>query len=188
MTVCTTVYSATARTSEFSSFSFFNDKDDALRRRRSKTKHHHHIQQKHSRTDERKEEEETIDDCDDFENDRGGKRETKELLFADDDEEEERRWLVLRVGGKVSFNDEKRRRFLGRSEELLRLREYERTMFTETTTVDRSSPNDFLDGCTHEQHFRGEGVCGFLFSRGCAEGVRGETSLGVRTSLKIHRV
>lgn len=47
MTVCTTVYSATARTSEFSSFSFFNDKDDALRRRRSKTKHHHHIQQKH---------------------------------------------------------------------------------------------------------------------------------------------
>ena len=46
MTVCTTVYSATARTSEFSSFSFFNDKDDALRRR-SKTKHHHHIQQKH---------------------------------------------------------------------------------------------------------------------------------------------
>ena len=47
MTVCTTVYSATARTSEYSSFSFFNDKDDALRRRRSKTKHHHHIQQKH---------------------------------------------------------------------------------------------------------------------------------------------
>ena len=47
MTVCTTVYSATARTSEFSSFSFFNDKDDALRRRRSKTKHHQHIQQKH---------------------------------------------------------------------------------------------------------------------------------------------
>ena len=47
MTVCTTVYSATARTSEFSSFSFFNDKDDALRRRRSKTKHHHHTQQKH---------------------------------------------------------------------------------------------------------------------------------------------
>ena len=47
MPVCTTVYSATARTSEFSSFSFFNDKDDALRRRRSKTKHHHHIQQKH---------------------------------------------------------------------------------------------------------------------------------------------
>ena len=46
MTVCTTVYSATARTSEFSSFSFFNDKDDALRRR-SKTKHHHHFQQKH---------------------------------------------------------------------------------------------------------------------------------------------
>ena len=47
MTVCTTVYSATARTGEFSSFSFFNDKDDALRRRRSKTKHHQHIQQKH---------------------------------------------------------------------------------------------------------------------------------------------
>ena len=47
MTVCTTVYSATARTSEYSSFSFFNDKDDALRRRRSKTKHHQHIQQKH---------------------------------------------------------------------------------------------------------------------------------------------
>ena len=47
MPVCTTVYSATARTSEYSSFSFFNDKDDALRRRRSKTKHHQHIQQKH---------------------------------------------------------------------------------------------------------------------------------------------
>ena len=47
MTVCTTVYSATARTSEFSSFSFFTTKDDTFRRRRSKTKHHHHIQQKH---------------------------------------------------------------------------------------------------------------------------------------------
>ena len=46
MTVCTTVYSATARTSEFSSFSFFNTKDDTFRRS-SKTKHHHHIQQKH---------------------------------------------------------------------------------------------------------------------------------------------
>lgn len=47
MTLCTTVYSATARTSEFSSFSFFTTKDDTFRRRRSKTKHHHHIQQKH---------------------------------------------------------------------------------------------------------------------------------------------
>ena len=47
MTVCTTVYSATARTSEFSSFSFFSTKDDTFRRRRSKTKHLHHIQQKH---------------------------------------------------------------------------------------------------------------------------------------------
>ena len=47
MTVCTTVYSATARTSEFSSFSFFTTKDDTFRRRRSKTKHHQHIQQKH---------------------------------------------------------------------------------------------------------------------------------------------
>ena len=47
MTVCTTVYSATARTSEFSSFSFFNTKDDTFRRSSSKAKHHHHIQQKH---------------------------------------------------------------------------------------------------------------------------------------------
>ena len=47
MPVCTTVYSATARTSEFSSFSFFNDKDDTFRRSSSKAKHHHHIQQKH---------------------------------------------------------------------------------------------------------------------------------------------
>ena len=47
MTVCTTVYSATARTSEFSSFSFFSTKDDTFRRRRSKTKHLHHVQQKH---------------------------------------------------------------------------------------------------------------------------------------------
>lgn len=47
MALCTTVYSATARTSEFSSFSFFTTKDDTFRRRRSKTKHHHHIQQKH---------------------------------------------------------------------------------------------------------------------------------------------
>jgi len=47
MPVCTTVYSATARTSEFSSFSFFNTKDDTFRRSSSKAKHHHHIQQKH---------------------------------------------------------------------------------------------------------------------------------------------
>ena len=69
MTVCTTVYSATARTSEFSSFSFFNTKDDALRRRRSKTKHHHHIQQKHQERMSAKKKKRTIDDCDDFEKD-----------------------------------------------------------------------------------------------------------------------
>ena len=82
MTLCTTVYSATARTSEYSSFSFFTDKDDTFRRRRSKTKHHHHIQQKHQERMSAKKKKKTVDDCDDFENDRGrGKERRKSCYF-----------------------------------------------------------------------------------------------------------
>ena len=148
-----------------------------------------------SSTDARKEgdEEHHVDDGDDSEKDRTsmfssrtrGKGETKEQTFFYRDDEWRR---SVRVGGKVSLNDETRRRFRReRSEEQPRLRDDE--TFTEIATVDRSSPSNFLDGCTHERdHFRGEEGARVLFSRGCAEGLRGETSLGVRTSLTIDRV